>query len=327
MNQFIRYSLDNPEKGKAKIIRNETSITFKYPCQNQTDCSPYKITLRPGKFQFEVWGAKGGSFSTIHGGRGGYSSGALNIYTKTQMFIYLGGSHDFEPTNIIQIGSYNGGGNGSNNHTHTYKAFGCAGGGSTDIRLKRNNLNTRLIVAGGGGGCGNQTENTAGYGGGLNGGNGTVDPINTKNYQCLIQGGTQTSGGLTRKFEAYGTIMTNASLGNGCSIIWTDGTGWPSGGGGGGGCGCVYGGGGAGGSGFVFSEKYAKQKSELSDIYKLKDPILENGNTKYGNYGSGMCRITLISKYTDPFPIIFKTKVKQCLKSLICVFIFSNKSE
>lgn len=107
-----------------------------------------------GRYKLEVWGAQGGSVSEIAGtgGKGGYSTGIINLEAGEMLYIYVGGEGGNAGTSMVTtvIGGYNGGGGA------TY--YGGIGGGATDIRLIKGenwddnySLNSRIIVAGGGG--------------------------------------------------------------------------------------------------------------------------------------------------------------------------------
>ena len=51
------------------------------------------VTLEPGKYVLECWGAQGGYRSnSSYGGKGGYSTGTLTLTQKTTIYIYVGGS-------------------------------------------------------------------------------------------------------------------------------------------------------------------------------------------------------------------------------------------
>ena len=115
------------------------------------------ITLPPGRYKLEVWGAEGGyRSSTTYGGKGGYSVGTLTITTALLLFLFAGGSGNTGKT----AGGFNGGGKRS-----TYNG----GGGASDIRLGQNSLYARVLVAAGGGSDG--AANRAGAaGGGTTGG-------------------------------------------------------------------------------------------------------------------------------------------------------------
>lgn len=117
------------------------------------------VTLPPGSYQFQVWGAQGGSNGTNStygitakaGGKGGYSVGQLSVSQATGIRVYVGGQGS------SSAGGYNGGGSTSgtsqynSGDTFGYSKMG-GGGGASDIRLSDGALLSRMIVAGGGSG-------------------------------------------------------------------------------------------------------------------------------------------------------------------------------
>ena len=125
--------------------------------------SVQKVTLDPGKYKLEVWGAQGGYRSgSAYGGYGGYSVGILELAATTDAYIYVGGQGNSGTCNTstnICTGGFNGGG-----YRYLYKG----GGGGTDIRLNTDSLYSRVIVAGGGGSDGSPSRK-GGYAGGLMG--------------------------------------------------------------------------------------------------------------------------------------------------------------
>lgn len=142
-----------------------------------------KISLPPGRYKLEVWGAQGGYRSSkTYGGKGGYSVGTIvlnkEIQEDTELFIYVGGSGNSvsAATSSIYPGGFNGGG-------YRYKYKG--GGGASDIRIGVDSLYARVIVAGGGGSDGAATKKGM-YGGGTSGG------ATTESYGSYGYGGTQT---------------------------------------------------------------------------------------------------------------------------------------
>ncbi len=192
------------------------------------------ITLEPGEYVMQCWGAQGGRATLNKAykgtpGKGGYSYGELVLTTPTTFYTYTGGQGGDGAKNCSKYcgggspGSNGGGWGGDDDNDDN----GGGGGGASDIRLVSGNLYSRIMVAGGGGGCcGNET--TAG-GGGTSGG---TPPKGS------AVGATQTSGYLFGQGGAGGRGGDNAVAG---------------GGGGGGYYGGVGNGrhAGAGGSGFV----------------------------------------------------------------------------
>ena len=132
--------------------------------------------------------------------------------------------------------SFNGGGYGWAYYTNMYVS---SGGGGTDLRLKTDDLNSRIIVAGGGGGSGYHTDVTSDYTGGDGGGiNGTSSTSGAEGATDSGPGQSPVSGG----FGFGGNVTTHLDGHDGCG-----------GGGGyyGGAAGLMYTSGGGGGSGFI----------------------------------------------------------------------------
>ena len=116
-------------------------------------------TLPPGTYQFQVWGAQGGSnaadsqygITSKAGGKGGYSVGQLTVSQATAVRVYVGGQGGSSSA------GYNGGGSSwgasikdADNELGVTKC--ASGGGASDIRLSDGSLYSRMIVAGGGSG-------------------------------------------------------------------------------------------------------------------------------------------------------------------------------
>lgn len=157
------------------------------------------IVPKTGTYKIELWGAEGGkrigSDVTDSGGKGGYTSGTINLEKNEKLYFYIGqkGIH-YNYNNGTKI--YNGGGicNFVGN-----KGSGGSGGGSTDVRIMSsewddfNSLKTRIMVAAGGGGTG-YLGTSGGAGGGLIG----IDAIPSTSFleYSYGHGGKQTSGGL-----------------------------------------------------------------------------------------------------------------------------------
>ena len=68
------------------------------------------ITLQPGRYKLEVWGAQGGAgYAGSLGGKGAYAQGVLTLTDPTTIYIYVGQ----QPSN--KTGGWNGGGGGNKN--------------------------------------------------------------------------------------------------------------------------------------------------------------------------------------------------------------------
>lgn len=264
---------NNKMYGVGSANFNGTVMNFDYTGSVQT------VTLAPGRYKLECWGAQGGDGTNYSstglpytGGKGGYSSGILNIIDSGTLYIVCGSAGS---TVANTSNTYNGGGGSGNTN---YQAG--SGGGATHIGLKEGLLTTfssdytskLLLVAGGGGGGGNCS--IGGAGGGISG----VQPKTSTQYESRTSGiaGTQTSGYLFGQGQG----------GNGQNY---------AGGGGGG----FYGGGqgdnstgGGGGSGYINTSLLTNCTTTAGDT-SFPSP---SGSTETGHSGNGYVRIT---KLTD----------------------------
>ena len=265
------------------------------------------VTLEPGKYVLECWGAQGGYRSnSSYGGKGGYSTGTLTLTQKTTIYIYVGGSGNSvtSASNSIYPGGFNGGG-----YRYNYKG----GGGATDIRIGSASLYARVIVAGGGGSDGSPNY-SGGYAGGVSGTRG--------NFGCgsYGYGGSQTASySSLSAINSQGTTnsSSNCAAGfgfGGFGCYYASGYGGAGGGGWYGGQGTYPDGsgdddgGGGGGSGYVYtsssasnypqgcllnSSYYLSDASNLSGNESFKSP---SGTTETGHSDNGYCRITCYIK-------------------------------
>lgn len=265
------------------------------------------VTLEPGKYALECWGAQGGYRSnSSYGGKGGYSTGTLTLTQKTTIYIYVGGSGNSvtSASNSIYPGGFNGGG-----YRYNYKG----GGGATDIRIGSASLYARVIVAGGGGSDGSPNY-SGGYAGGVSGTRG--------NFGCgsYGYGGSQTASySSLSAINSQGTTnsSSNCAAGfgfGGFGCYYASGYGGAGGGGWYGGQGTYPDGsgdddgGGGGGSGYVYtsssasnypqgcllnSSYYLSDASNLSGNESFKSP---SGSTETGHSDNGYCRITCYVK-------------------------------
>ena len=251
----------------ASITRN---FAYTGAVQNYT-------TVCRGKHTLTVWGAEGGAYNSYVGGKGGYSTGQVNLNENVNLYIYVGGYPGKAKT-----AGYNGG-TATNN-------YGGGGGGATDIRIAEDSLYNRVIVAGGGGGSGYNCN--GGAGGGTTGASG-----NGSATYAHGGGGTQTSGGTSYNNSVNGTFGSggaNSSNGGG------GGGGWYGGGHG-------YGGskdsGGGGGSGYVYTSSTASScpsGCKLTSSYYLTNASTTAGSSSFtgtsgssetGHSGNGYARI------------------------------------
>lgn len=138
-----------------------------------------EITLPPGKYKLQCWGAQGGDVYDYHyylvagGGYGGYAEGILHLTEEKTLYAFVGGKPNGVVTDVNASvntkinGGWNGG--GSSYEMSTYGdgySFAAPGGGATDFstissdmsyvngmnQRVSNSLNSRFLVAGGGGG-------------------------------------------------------------------------------------------------------------------------------------------------------------------------------
>ncbi|HDN2506054.1 TPA: hypothetical protein P1K36_003724 [Clostridioides difficile] len=241
--------------------------------------SAQEIILKPGKYKFECWGARGGALGTpfesgFYYGKGGYCSGEITLKKETTLYLYVGldGRKGYP---------FNGGG----------YAASCSGGGATDIRLvggtwdNEQSLLSRIIVAGGGGGCYDTYD--GGGGGGLKGGMGRG-----WNGRPAF-GGTQYEGGrsIPNDGSCDGLFGKGATPSNPSSYTGGGG-GWY-----GGACADSSKFGSGGGSGYVLTKDSYKPPgyTPTSEYYFDNVVMTTGGNTTVvGNYSDGRAKITLI---------------------------------
>ena len=238
-----------------------------------------EFTLYSGTYRLKCAGGQGSNRTKINNAKkGGYAEGVLNNPSTVKAFAYVGGSGLFASSN--QNASYiqqthpthcfNGGGNPSAYGDNRTGAE--AGGGGTDIRIGKDSLYARVIVAGGAGGCGKLN----GYGG--SGGGTSGELYYNDGYGTNGGPGTQTAAG-TNSGDHGGGFGYG---GNGASL--SDGYGGAGGGGWYGGSGTVPDGssdndkGGSGGSGYVLTESSYKPSGYLlNEDYYLTETQLTTG--------------------------------------------------
>lgn len=99
-----------------------------------------KVTLQPGEYKVELWGASGGgNTDTSLGsskGLGGYTSGTIKVNTTTNYYLYIGGQGTAS-SGLGTGGGFNGGGHGGM-HDNGAKGFG--GGGMTHFTTASNDV-------------------------------------------------------------------------------------------------------------------------------------------------------------------------------------------
>lgn len=306
---------NNKMYGVGSANYNGSVMNFDYTGSVQT------ATLTPGRYKLECWGAQGGNSNQSNGtygngGKGGYSTGILNVSTNTTIYITVGGQGQNGVLNTRTAGGFNGGGDGYGTNNF---GVGGGGGGASDISLMSpvfshssyfinnirdtNSLLSRIIVAGGGGSAGYDVSNNAANGGA---GGGTTGQDGLSNRVYHGTGGKQTTFGTGGSSEESNRYSVQAKFGCGASASNSTDVA-PGGGGGwyGGGLHCDSAG---GGSGYVYTPTTASNYPSgclLNSAYYLTDAQTIAGNTSFtsptgssetGHSGNGYVRIT---KLTD----------------------------
>ena len=212
----------------AVSVNNGKIVTFHYPCESKSSCSPYSLNLKKGTYFLEVFGAQGSNSTACTnigiGGKGGFSSGIFFADVDLTIFLVVGAS---SRSSESKAANYGGGGNGKNTNDGP-------GGGATDFRMNKDDLYSRIIVAGGGGGsfCAGSKTYSGGKGGGLEGSFGeNIDgtrPCHGSQTSCT---GEINSNGYTLYAGTYG-IGAGDYYGGGGGGYWGGGNA-PGGGGGG----------------------------------------------------------------------------------------------
>lgn len=306
---------NNKIYGVGSANYNGSVMNFDYTGSVQT------ATLAPGTYKLECWGAQGGNSNQSNGtygngGKGGYSTGILNVSTNTTIYITVGGQGQNGVLNTRTAGGFNGGGDGYGTNNF---GVGGGGGGASDISLTSpvfshssyfinnirdtNSLLSRIIVAGGGGSAGYDVSNNAANGGA---GGGTTGQDGLSNRVYHGTGGKQTTFGTGGSSEEPNRYSVQAKFGCGASASNSTDVA-PGGGGGwyGGGLHCDSAG---GGSGYVYTPTTASNYPSgclLNSAYYLSNAQTIAGNqsfssptggTETGHSGNGYVRIT---KLTD----------------------------
>jgi hypothetical protein len=314
---------NNKMYGVGSANYNGSVMNFDYTGSVQT------ATLTPGRYKLECWGAQGGNSNQSNGtygngGKGGYSTGILNVSTNTTIYITVGGQGQNGVLNTRTAGGFNGGGDGYGTNNF---GVGGGGGGASDISLMSpvfshssyfinnirdtNSLLSRIIVAGGGGSAGYDVSNNAANGGA---GGGTTGQDGLSNRVYHGTGGKQTTFGTGGSSEESNRYSVQAKFGCGASA--SNSTDVAPGGGGdwyGGGLHCDSAG---GGSGYVYTSATASNYPSgclLNSTYYLSNAQTIAGNksfpsptgsTETGHSGNGHVKITKLSD------VIYLTQAK-----------------
>ena len=213
------------------------------------------VAPHTGTYTMECWGAEGKTLNSNRDwpGKGGYTSGEIDLTDETCLYIYVGGTGDLSTANVDAAGGFNGGGY-SNSYSGGTTTTG--GGGSTDIRIKKHSLgswgydrsthtgdvslSSRIMVAAGGGGCGNYYAYyvSGGSGGGIYG-QPSLSGYKTAEGKYHA-GATQTSSASSRCTNSEGHFgyanqkeSSHSYGGGGGGGYWGGTRGWGNGGSGG----------------------------------------------------------------------------------------------
>ena len=263
------------------------------------------ITLPPGKYKLECWGAQGGyRSSSTYGGKGGYAVGTLELSNLIDVFLYAGGAGGYSnDTGGDKAGGFNGGG---------YRYGYPGGGGASDIRLVMDTLYARVIVAGGGGSDGKSSNAGGAAGVSASSGYGSGGTMGNTTYSGSSVSTTATQQSKTG-LSSSDTTKTYGGFGfGGAGLYRSSGYGGAGGGG-------WYGGqgtlpdtsvdddrGGGGGSSYVYTTSTASQYPSgclLTANCYLLNASTKAGNTSFTDYsgstvtghsGNGAVRITVI---------------------------------
>ena len=255
------------------ITENKTDVnrTFTYTGAYE------KMTLKPGKYTIETWGAEGGNVYGT-GGKGGYSRGEITITETKDIYVFVGQ----QPT-TIGTGGWNGGSKGGTSPSSL--VYNSAGGGASDVRLGGTALSDRIIVAGGGGGGANYVVNIRGGAGGGN----PSGYVYYSTYGVNVETKSNNVGANNNNNQtnqdtghSYAINTNRGSLGNGAYGSgggYYGGTHYTSGN-------RVYAGG--GGTGYT-NDTILTSTINLSGTETMPAP---NGGTQTGHSGNGFVRIT-----------------------------------
>lgn len=209
---------------------NDTVFDFDYTGGEQTFTVPIS-----GTYRLETWGAQGGVFFGQNASFGGYSIGNVKLNKDGIIYLNVGGKGENDairdPNNTfkcvdLNLGGYNGGGNGTKGCNGSSNLVGAGGGGgATHIAMMsgllltlENSKDKILIVSGGGGGSAYNTYSEAGkntlLGGSGGGFTGNSQPMSIgTNYNNQGKKASQTSG---YKFgQGADTVLDQTDAGGG----------------------------------------------------------------------------------------------------------------
>jgi hypothetical protein len=270
------------------MLKGETK-TFNYTGSVQS------ITLPPGIYIFDAYGASGGggvvgahNYSSV-GGMGGRATATFKILKKMTIYVYVGGAGFYGSGSSSYggpTGGWNGGGNGGNSSSGS-------GGGATDFRLiggtwnNTNSLYSRFLVAGGGGGSDNWHGTGTGAGSGDDGSGGSGGGLEGQ--------GTWIGGSYQASYR--GTQTSGYALGQGGHVTTNTDTGGAGGGWYGGKVSNNNNGGGGGGSGYI--KGYNGCNTAYHDYQKNIEYYKDGSFSFNARNGNGIAKITSLTNAID----------------------------
>ena len=220
-------SIDQPGNlSKGFFLAHFNKYVFNYPCETQTICQPYQVTVPKSKIRFQLWGANGGASKSnpqTEGGKGGYSEGTIVFNKRTTLYLYVGAGGEVAGTTK----TFGGGGRGTIRNVVGEDGYcGGSGGGASDVRLAKEtdpiSLDSRIIVAGGGAGSERYSiPNVGGYGGGFFAGDGNVTEYSNMYTLQSGKGATISAPGS----NSFGSVTASAGKGGDASTQWGSGGG------------------------------------------------------------------------------------------------------
>ena len=249
---WVSYSVEDTSVGTNKVTKlSNNKLLFDYPCSTPK-CTNYKVSLSPGIYKFDCYGA-----GQAKGSAGAFTSGILKLENSKTFYFYIG------PAPLIQNKQYNEVFNSGLGQIE----YSTSGGGSTDIRLENgawysfDSLKTRIMVAAGSGAseCG-----IGGSGGDLIGFDGTGGRCGSGSFFTEYGRGAlqNSSSGLFGIGYNFSYALNRNGGGNGYYA---------------GGTGRDYGSGGGGGSSFISGHRGCDAIEESS----TKDSITHSGSPNH----------------------------------------------
>lgn len=151
-NGYFDFFFDNASKLTKMSLIASGVLLYEFNCNGSIDCEPYNLTLSPGSYRIEAWGAQGGNNTEttfIEGGKGGYAKGVLSITSVSTLYISPG-----EPGFQGQYSTRSTYGNVGLSITCNPDYLASSGGGMSYVSLNTKNYTNSIIIGGAGAGSG-----------------------------------------------------------------------------------------------------------------------------------------------------------------------------